>query len=181
MSEKIKDQNNTSDEIMMYKQIPFNMTLAKHIVDGSVTGRIYAMYGGLNCEVITYVKSLGSNEVFEIELPSPIGCTEVTFGQSGMSTETVCHNALRLYIEIPVENSCEEEVAGSNIIEQEEDFHYHKCKIEPIEYILANNLGFCEGNVVKYITRYKDKGGVDDLRKIKEYVDYLIKDLLNSK
>jgi hypothetical protein len=45
---------------------------------------------------------------------------------------------------------------------------------------LANNLGFCEGNVVKYITRYKDKGGVDDLRKIKIYVDYLIDELTNK-
>lgn len=61
---------------------------------------------------------------------------------------------------------------------KQQDTHYHKCKIEPIDYILANGLGFCEGNVVKYITRYKDKGEpLNDLRKIKVYVDYLISDL----
>lgn len=61
------------------------------------------------------------------------------------------------------------------------DQHYHKCKIEPIEYIIANGLGFCEGNIVKYITRYKDKGKpLDDLRKIKTYVDYLINEQLNN-
>lgn len=52
--------------------------------------------------------------------------------------------------------------------------HYKKLKIQPVEYILANNLGYVEGNVVKYITRWKDKGGVQDLEKIKHYCDLLI-------
>ena len=52
--------------------------------------------------------------------------------------------------------------------------HYKKKAIQPIEYIMANNLDFCEGNVVKYITRWRDKGGVEALRKIKQYVDFLI-------
>ena len=40
--------------------------------------------------------------------------------------------------------------------------HYKKCSIQPIEYIHANNLPFIEGNVVKYITRHKDKNGKQD-------------------
>lgn len=52
--------------------------------------------------------------------------------------------------------------------------HYEKQAIEPIEYITKNNLGFCEGNVVKYITRYKDKNGLEDLKKALWYVTYLI-------
>jgi hypothetical protein len=53
--------------------------------------------------------------------------------------------------------------------------HYKKLKIQPIEYIMANDLGFCEGNIVKYISRYKDKGTpVEDLKKIKQYCDFLI-------
>lgn len=52
--------------------------------------------------------------------------------------------------------------------------HYKSLKIQPVEYILANGLGFCEGNVVKYITRWRDKGGVQDLEKIKHFVDILI-------
>lgn len=52
--------------------------------------------------------------------------------------------------------------------------HYAIRKIQPIEYIHANGLGFIEGSVVKYITRWQDKGGVQDLEKIKHYIDLLI-------
>lgn len=52
--------------------------------------------------------------------------------------------------------------------------HYVKCAIQPIEYIHANNLPFIEGNVVKYITRWRDKNGVDDLRKVIHYIELLI-------
>lgn len=58
--------------------------------------------------------------------------------------------------------------------------HYKNKAIQPIEYILANKLPFCEGNIVKYITRYPEKGGVEDLRKIKEYCDFLIEEALNG-
>lgn len=51
--------------------------------------------------------------------------------------------------------------------------HYKDCEIEPIEYILANSLGYCEGNVVKYITRYATKGGAQDLDKVIHYVELL--------
>lgn len=47
--------------------------------------------------------------------------------------------------------------------------HYNTA-IPPIVYINANGLPFCEGNVVKYITRYKRKGGYDDLVKCLHYV-----------
>ena len=52
--------------------------------------------------------------------------------------------------------------------------HYRAKGIQPIEYIHANNLGFCEGNVVKYVTRWKDKGGENDLRKAIHYLELLI-------
>lgn len=52
--------------------------------------------------------------------------------------------------------------------------HYKECKIQPIEYIHANDLGFCEGNVLKYITRWRAKGGVADLQKARHYIDLLI-------
>jgi hypothetical protein len=64
--------------------------------------------------------------------------------------------------------------------EKTEDIHYKECYIEPIEYIMKNNLPFCEGNIVKYITRWRTKGGVDDLRKIKTYIDYLIKEEIEN-
>lgn len=53
--------------------------------------------------------------------------------------------------------------------------HYKKYKIQPLEYAHANELDFFQGNIVKYITRFRDKGGVKDLEKIKHIVDVLIK------
>lgn len=52
--------------------------------------------------------------------------------------------------------------------------HYKSLKIQPIEYIHANNLSYCEANIVKYISRWRDKGGKQDLEKVKHYVDLLI-------
>jgi hypothetical protein len=53
--------------------------------------------------------------------------------------------------------------------------HYQHMKIQPIQYILANNMGFCEGAIIKYISRYKAKGAqIDDLKKIKQFCDFLI-------
>ena len=40
--------------------------------------------------------------------------------------------------------------------------HYREHTIQPIEFILKNNLGFCEGNIIKYICRYKYKGEKED-------------------
>tara|TARA_R110002074_G_scaffold108572_5_gene234309 strand:- start:1282 stop:1551 length:270 start_codon:yes stop_codon:yes gene_type:complete len=53
--------------------------------------------------------------------------------------------------------------------------HYIHNAIEPIDYILANNLNYCEANVVKYISRWKQKNGIEDLQKAKQYIDILIK------
>lgn len=55
--------------------------------------------------------------------------------------------------------------------------HYNSKGIQPIEYIFANNLGFCEGNIIKYVTRYKEKNGIEDLEKSKHYLDLLISEL----
>jgi hypothetical protein len=52
--------------------------------------------------------------------------------------------------------------------------HYRKLPIQPVEYIIANGLGFLAGNVIKYATRYKDKGGAEDIRKIKHYCDLIL-------
>lgn len=52
--------------------------------------------------------------------------------------------------------------------------HYKGKAIQPIEYIHANNLNYSEGAIVKYISRWREKGGVEDLKKIKHFVDLLI-------
>ena len=53
--------------------------------------------------------------------------------------------------------------------------HYKDCAIQPIDFILANNFGFCEGNIIKYTTRHKKKGeGKKDLEKVIHYAQLLI-------
>lgn len=52
--------------------------------------------------------------------------------------------------------------------------HYKSRAIQPVEFIHSNGLGFCEGNVVKYVTRWKAKGGIADLEKAKHYLEMLI-------
>ena len=52
--------------------------------------------------------------------------------------------------------------------------HYKDCKIMPIEYIYKNKLDFLEGNVVKYITRHKLKGGIEDIKKVIHYAELIL-------
>jgi hypothetical protein len=54
--------------------------------------------------------------------------------------------------------------------------HYSSFAIEPLEYITKNKLGFCEGNIIKYVTRYKLKNGLEDLQKAKYYIERLIEE-----
>ena len=51
--------------------------------------------------------------------------------------------------------------------------HYRQFPIQPIEFIVKNNLPFIEGNIIKYICRWQDKGGVEDLDKVIHYVELL--------
>ena len=52
--------------------------------------------------------------------------------------------------------------------------HYKGKPLQVWDFVAANNLGYFEGNIVKYVSRWKDKGGVDDLRKAKHYIEKLI-------
>lgn len=54
--------------------------------------------------------------------------------------------------------------------------HYDKA-IQPWDYIIANNIGYLEGNIIKYVTRYKDKNGLQDLLKAQHYLKKLIETL----
>lgn len=52
--------------------------------------------------------------------------------------------------------------------------HYAKCAIQPIDYIMDNGLDYLQGNVIKYVTRYKNKNGVEDLEKAAHYLRIMI-------
>jgi len=62
-------------------------------------------------------------------------------------------------------SALEKQVAGD---------HYKKHAIQPIEFIHANGIPFCEGNAIKYLCRWREKGGIADLEKAKHYIELLI-------
>ena len=63
--------------------------------------------------------------------------------------------------------------SGANDI-QVAGTHYKNKAIQPWDYIVSNNIGYLEGNVIKYVSRWRDKGGVDDLKKAQHYLTKLI-------
>ncbi len=65
-------------------------------------------------------------------------------------------------------------VGGAATATQVGGDHYKKLKIQPIAYIFANQIGFAEGAVIKYVTRWRDKNGIQDLEKARHMLDLLI-------
>jgi len=59
-------------------------------------------------------------------------------------------------------NALEKQVGGN---------HYKDFKIQPIEFITVNDIPFCEANAIKYICRWKRKGGIEDLDKAIHYIE----------
>ena len=53
--------------------------------------------------------------------------------------------------------------------------HYTKLAIQPMEYSMRNGLDACQHSIIKYVTRFRDKGGSDDLLKARHCIDLLIK------
>lgn len=59
-------------------------------------------------------------------------------------------------------------------LDKQEGGDHYKTAIQPIEFIHANKLGFIEGNVVKYVTRHRNKNGAEDIRKAIHYLELLL-------
>lgn len=64
--------------------------------------------------------------------------------------------------------------AGRALAHQEGGNHYKNLRIQPVEYNQANNIPFAEGCVIKYVTRWRDKGGIEDLKKARHFIDLII-------
>lgn len=101
-------------------------------------------------------------------LANPSKAGEWNWEHRGNSGDIV---AYRKYIEEPMPVTMETDSAldvqmGGN--------HYKKLKIQPIEYIHANGIPFAEGSAIKYLTRWRDKGGIADLEKARHFIDLLI-------
>jgi hypothetical protein len=56
--------------------------------------------------------------------------------------------------------------------------HYKQGDIEVIDYILDQKFNYLEGNIIKYVSRYKSKNGIEDLRKARWYLDKLIEGMI---
>jgi hypothetical protein len=67
--------------------------------------------------------------------------------------------------EVQTDSSLSKQVAGA---------HYKNFTIQPVQFIHANNIPFMEGNAIKYLCRWREKGGVQDLEKAKHYIEMLI-------
>ena len=53
--------------------------------------------------------------------------------------------------------------------------HYKDCKIQPVEFIVGNDLTFLEGNIIKYVTRHRRKGeGRKDIEKVIHYAEMIL-------
>lgn len=63
------------------------------------------------------------------------------------------------------EKALDKQVAGN---------HYKSMKIQPVEFIHTNNIPYMEGNIIKYVCRWRNKSGLADLEKAKHYIELLI-------
>ncbi len=68
----------------------------------------------------------------------------------------------------------EQEQNPSALARQEGGGHYKDMKIQPVEFIHANEIPYFEGNVIKYVSRWRKKNGIADLEKARHYIDLLI-------
>ena len=64
-----------------------------------------------------------------------------------------------------MENPFDEQAGGS---------HYLHFNIQPVEFIHRNNIPYIEGNIIKYVCRWRDKGGLQDLHKARHYINLLM-------
>lgn len=65
----------------------------------------------------------------------------------------------------PIERALATQVGGG---------HYKDMKIQPVEYCHANGIPFIEGAVIKYVSRWRAKGGIEDIKKARHFLDMLI-------
>lgn len=104
-----------------------------------------------------YYGNMEPGDVATVKAVSAAGHVELVGYGLGHDTES-----LEL---VPAPSALDVQVGGG---------HYKGLKIQPVEYIMANNIPYMEGNIVKYCTRWQAKGGVEDLKKAKHYLELLI-------
>jgi hypothetical protein len=104
-----------------------------------------------------------------------VECTDVkSFSFSGKVVKSNNSNNPIGYFSVGWYKDSFEEYTLSPTSDQVGGNHYKDCKIQPTEFIHANNIPFIEGNIIKYVIRHRNKNGIEDLKKAKHYIDLLI-------
>ena len=88
------------------------------------------------------------------------------------NTEDIPELTFEQFKELYMKESLNTQVGGN---------HYQKLAIQPIEFIVKNNIPFLEANIIKYVVRHKDKNGLEDLNKAKHYLEMLIENYDTNK
>lgn len=119
-------------------------------------------------------KMMNKNEFKEKLKENGVWCTENNTGEEDRYVKII--KVMSLIDQL-------EELQTSDLIENQP--HYKNQGIEPITLIRKNFskeefVGFLQGNVLKYMLRYKDKNGVEDLKKAKTYLTWLIEEVKNA-
>lgn len=65
-------------------------------------------------------------------------------------------------------------MSESALATQEGGSHYKQMKIQPVEFVTANKIGFIEGSVIKYVCRHRNKNGAEDIRKAIHFLSLLL-------
>ena len=133
--------------------------------NGCVDDKWFARWDWVMEEMIWLLNKLGMIWMVLHTLSQTKWTTTSLLDKLGMSALTTEHDCL--------ENTTE--VCGTDMANRlDRQKHYMAHAIEPIDYIVKNDLDFLEGNIIKYVTRYKLKNGIEDLRKAQVYLRWLI-------
>lgn len=73
-----------------------------------------------------------------------------------------------------------EDFSSSALNKQQGGDHYKRLPLQPIEFVVTNNIGFIEGNVIKYVCRHRFKNGIEDIDKAIHYLE-ILKELVYKK
>ena len=108
-----------------------------------------------------------------------VGCgnREVALLSNGLCCS--CEIIRKKEVEKQIQQSMEDEKRFFENKQKEVDnkikpSYYHKGDIDVIKFCIANGLDFLQGSVIKYVTRYKGKNGMEDLLKAREFLNRII-------
>lgn len=136
-------------------------------VGGAYPGKERA--GSRTAWILEIIRATG--EIGVAALAEKAGCTEQQAWRSARSLLARREIFARkdgvevIYSAAEAESALNVQVGGS---------HYRDMAIQPVEFIHKNRIGFIPGNVIKYVCRADKKGGIEDLKKARHYIDLLI-------